>query len=389
MNHDDCASIFNAAGIYLLLDVNSPLPNQSLNRGEPWTSYNTDYLKRVFAVVEAFKSYPNTLGFFSGNEVINEESVEQVPDFIRAVTRDLKQYISKHVSRPIPVGYSAADVRSLLADTWAYLSCGIDDQSESKIDFFGLNSYSWCGDSSFTTSGYDVLVQGFSNTTIPVFFSEYGCNDPNPRIFTEVPVLYGPQMTTVMSGGLVYEYSQEVSNYGLVNLNDNKTVSLRGDYGSLQEQYNKIDIKQLMSGNATATSLTPPTCAKSLITSSGFPTGFDVPDQPDGAKDIIDSGLSDAPSGKTVDVTDTAVGETVYNPDGSELKGLQLKKFAEDQSNTPNSNDSGTSSGSGTASSTASGAQPSTSKQGAASKGYQPTGSIALMAAALGLLLKW
>lgn len=372
----------------MLLDVNSPLPNQSLNRGEPWTSYNTDYLKRVFAVVEAFKSYPNTLGFFSGNEVINEDSVPQVPDYIRAVTRDLKQYISKHANRPIPVGYSAADVRSLLADTWSYLSCGISDSSESKIDFFGLNSYSWCGDSSFTTSGYNDLVDQFSNTTIPVFFSEYGCNLVSPRKFTEVPVLYGPQMTTVMSGGLVYEYSQEVSNFGLVTLNDNKTVSLLEDYSSLQQQYDKLDIKQLVSGNATATSLTPPTCASSLISSSGFPTGFKVPDQPEGGSDLISSGISDAPSGKMVDVTDTKVQETVYSPDGSQISGLELKKLPEDQSNTPNSNDSGTSSPLSTASSTATGASPSSTHKGAAAMSCRIDASALLVAAALALVMK-
>lgn len=35
LNHDECASIFNIAGIYMMLDVNSPLPNESLNRDAP------------------------------------------------------------------------------------------------------------------------------------------------------------------------------------------------------------------------------------------------------------------------------------------------------------------------------------------------------------------
>lgn len=82
-NHDDCASIFNAAGIYMILDVNSPLENGSLNRVAPWESYNPIYMAQVFGVIEAFKNYPNTAGFFSGNEVINEDSVEQVPNYIR------------------------------------------------------------------------------------------------------------------------------------------------------------------------------------------------------------------------------------------------------------------------------------------------------------------
>ena len=71
-------------GIYMLLDVNSPLQGQSINRDEPWTTYDSSYLNRTFAVVEAFKSYPNTLLFFSGNEVINDDSsAKVVPPYMR------------------------------------------------------------------------------------------------------------------------------------------------------------------------------------------------------------------------------------------------------------------------------------------------------------------
>ena len=38
LNHDECASIFNIAGIYMMIDVNSPLPNESLNREKPYVS---------------------------------------------------------------------------------------------------------------------------------------------------------------------------------------------------------------------------------------------------------------------------------------------------------------------------------------------------------------
>lgn len=195
----------------MLLDVNSPLPNESLNPGDLITSYNSDYLKRTFAVVEAFHDFPNTLGFFGANEILNDiPTGSYVPPYIRAVTRDLKNYIAKHSPRTLPVGYSAADVREILADSWAYLGCALGgSNSNSKIDFFGLNSYSWCGgDATFQTAGYDMLISQFSNTTIPVFFSEYGCNRILPRVFDEVQALYGPQMSSVMSGGLVYEYGR-------------------------------------------------------------------------------------------------------------------------------------------------------------------------------------
>ena len=43
-------------------------------------------------------------------------------------------------------------------------------------------------------------------------------------------------MTGVYSGGLVYEYSQEESNYGLVNIK-NGAVSERPDFAALKEAY--------------------------------------------------------------------------------------------------------------------------------------------------------
>lgn len=366
----------------MILDVNSPLPNQSLNRGTPWESYTSTYLNRTFAVVEAFKNYPNTLGFFSGNEVINQQSVEQVPSYIRAVTRDIKDYIAKNADRTIPVGYSAADVRELLGDTWSYLGCNIANSTSSKIDFFGLNSYSWCGNSSFTTSSYDQLIAQFSSTTIPVFFSEYGCNSLSPRIFTEVPVIYGPQMTGVMSGGIVYEWDQAVNNYGLVNVNDNGTADLLQDYLNLQGQYDTLNVKALMSSNSTATMLQPPTCHQSLITTSGFDDGFHIPARPAEVDAMINNGIPNKPQGKLVALSSTTVSQAVYNVSGQQITGLKLNVLPEDESNTPGSNNSGTSS------STATSSSPSaTSSSAAVKKGNADAGNLVLAAVALSFLV--
>ena len=371
----------------MILDVNSPLPNQSLNRGAPWESYTSTYLNRTFAVVEAFKNFDNTLGFFSGNEVINQDSVVQVPSYLRAVTRDIKDYIAKNVNRTIPVGYSAADVRELLGDTWSYLGCNIANSTSSKIDFFGLNSYSWCGNSSFTLSTYNQLVAQFSNTTIPVFFSEYGCNTLSPRIFTEVPVLYGPQMTGVMSGGLVYEWDQAVNNYGLVNVNDNGTAEILQDYLNLQGQYDTLDIQALMSSNSTATSLQPPTCDQSLITTQDFDDGFDIPARPAGVDDMINNGISNKPIGNLVALSSTSVSQAVYNVSGAQISNLKLKVLPEDESNTPGSNDSGGSSSSSTATSSAPSA--TASKTGAAVRsGDFNLGQLILGSLTVGLLIR-
>ena len=122
-----------------------------------------------------------------------------------------------------PVRHS--DVRDVLVDTYNYLVCD-DNGDGSNADLFALNSYSWCGNSDFHTSTYDQLVSDFQSTPVPVFFSEYGCNKPAPRVFTEVPTIYGSQMTGVMSGGIVYEYAQESNNFGLVQINDDGTAQL-------------------------------------------------------------------------------------------------------------------------------------------------------------------
>lgn len=77
-NHDSCMSALSAAGIYLALDVNTP--KYSINRAEPGVSYNDLYLQSVFATIDAFAKYDNTLLFFSGNEVINADNNVSPPN---------------------------------------------------------------------------------------------------------------------------------------------------------------------------------------------------------------------------------------------------------------------------------------------------------------------
>lgn len=233
LDHDQCMTILAHAGIYVILDVNSPQPGESLNRYEPWTTYAPNYLQHVFEVVEQFSGYNNTLGYFVGNEVVNDERSAAVsPIYVRAVARDVKDYIYFNSPRYIPVGYSAADDLKYRIPLAHYLTCGND---ESAVDFYGVNSYQWCGHQTFKTSGYDVLVKDHDQFTVPLFLSEFGCNLVQPRLFEEVKPLYSPQMTHVFSGGLVYEFSQEQNNYGLVDIDSSGNVRAREDFGALQK----------------------------------------------------------------------------------------------------------------------------------------------------------
>ncbi|CAK7242964.1 MAG: 1,3-beta-glucanosyltransferase [Sporothrix thermara] len=217
-NHDDCMNALAAAGIYLILDVNNPL--YSINRENPAPSYNAVYLQSVFATIDEFVKYPNTMAFFSGNEVVNSTAASTLSaPYVKAVTRDMRQYISERGYRKVPVGYSAADVsqnRMQLAD---YMNCGTDDE---RSDFFAFNDYSWCN-TNFDVSGWDQKVKNFTGYGLPIFLSEYGCIT-NGRDFGEVGALMNSEMTSVYSGGLMYEYALEVNKFGIASI-DGSTVS--------------------------------------------------------------------------------------------------------------------------------------------------------------------
>ena len=162
-NHDEAMKMLDDAGIYLVLDVNNP--KYSINRATPGPSYNAAYIQSVLATVEMFAQYENTLAFFSGNEVINDDKTSNCAPYVKAVTRDLRQYIGSRGYRKIPVGYSAADVESNRFEMAQYMNCGTDDQ---RSDFYAFNDYSWCDPSSFTKSGWDQKVKQYGNYSIPL-----------------------------------------------------------------------------------------------------------------------------------------------------------------------------------------------------------------------------
>jgi len=285
-NHDDCMNALAAAGIYLALDVNSP--NYSINRASPQASYNKVYLQSVFATIEAFAKYDNTLLFFSANEVINDDSTTFTAPYVKAVTRDMKSYINARGLRNIPVGYSAADVESNRYEMAAYMNCGPDAV---RSDFFAFNDYSWCDPSSFTISGWDQKVQKFNNYSIPIFLSEYGCNT-NTRKFEEVASLYSNNMTSVYSGGLVYEYSQEESKYGLVTINGN-SVNTNDDYTALKTAYKGTSNPSGDGGYKS--SGTPSDCPSKSSTWNVTMSPSQLPALPEGASDLFKNGAGKGP----------------------------------------------------------------------------------------------
>ena len=61
-----------------------------------------------------------------------------------------------------------------------------------------------------------------------------------PRNFDEVPVLYTNDMIDVFSGGLVYEFTQEPNNYGLVKVLSNGDVKVLRDFIQLKNKFDTL-----------------------------------------------------------------------------------------------------------------------------------------------------
>jgi 1,3-beta-glucanosyltransferase GAS1 len=177
--------------------------------------WNNTQLKAFEAVMDSFQSYDNVAGFFIGNEILTTSDGSAAAPFAKAAANDLKSYRDSKGYRKIPVGYSAADIPSLRPNLQNYLACGSNPAS--AIDFFSLNAYEWCGDSSYEASGYSQLNANVSSYNIPIFFSETGCITVPPRTFTDQAAIFGPQMSPYWSGSIIYEWIEEANNYGLVS----------------------------------------------------------------------------------------------------------------------------------------------------------------------------
>lgn len=236
LDHTKCMTLLENAGIYVLQDLSNP-QNSIIRNSPEWT---TDLFAGYAAVIDEMAKFTNTLGFFAGNEVSNDNNNTDASAFVKAAVRDSKAYIKTKGYREIGVGYATNDDPNIRGDLADYFNCG---KREEAIDFWGYNIYSWCGDSSFQRSGYDQRTKEFETYSVPAFFAEYGCNDPQPRLFTEVAAIYGPQMTDVWSGGVVYMYFQEVNDYGLVEIKDDKVDKLP-DFKVLASQVAKVKPKQ-------------------------------------------------------------------------------------------------------------------------------------------------
>jgi hypothetical protein len=210
-NHDVCMTALANAGIYVFLDVDT-FSTYILGATPTWTE---SQFNSYSAVIDTFQKYDNVAGFYVGNEDMNSGPESIAAPYVKAAARDLKAYIAKKGYRKIPIGYSASDIPALRPNLQNYLACGSDPAN--ALDFFSLNAYEWCGDQTFQSSGYVNLQAMAQDYSIPIFFSEVGCNAVKPRTFGDQAAILGPDMADTWSGAMIYEWIQETNDYGLIS----------------------------------------------------------------------------------------------------------------------------------------------------------------------------
>ncbi|KAK5164940.1 uncharacterized protein LTR77_009605 [Saxophila tyrrhenica] len=354
-NHDEAMSMLDEAGIYLALDANTP--EFSLNRESLDTlhqSYNDVYLQSVFATIDAFAGYNNLLLFFSGNEVINARNNTQAAPYIKAVTRDMKRYISAQADRSIPVGYSSADVAENIESQALYFACGDDQWARS--DFFAFNDYSWCSPSSFTQSGWDQKVETYRDYSLPLFLSEFGCIE-NTRTWEEIESLYSQNMSVAYSGGLAYEYTLEANGYGLVEQSGNGIVP-NEDFRRLKAAYAATS-NPTGDGGASRQRSNVPACPPR--TSEWNVRTENLPEIPAKAENYISNGVSNGPG---------------LNAESSQWRGQpsetepDLSDGTQESEDVSNGDNSGSSDGSSGGSSGGSDSDSDNDENGAAALGF-------------------
>ncbi|EAS32458.3 1,3-beta-glucanosyltransferase [Coccidioides immitis RS] len=209
-DHAGCMKAFADAGIYLFVDLDD-FPTQIDQNHPAWEETQFDAFK---GTLDEFQQFENTAAVFVGNEVLNTKNGSHAAPYILAAARDIKAYRDPKRYRNIPVRYSAADIAALRPMLQNYL-VRRSNASETLV-FFALNAYEWCGDSTYTRSGYSNLLKQAEGFPVPILFSETGCNTVRPREFQDLTAIYGPKMAGTWSGAVVHEWIQEANDDGLI-----------------------------------------------------------------------------------------------------------------------------------------------------------------------------
>jgi hypothetical protein len=249
-DHSAALKLLEDFGIYVFVHVAENLRSpawegNNLKQGvdpgyDPAALYDLEWLKNTLHLIENLAGHPNVLAV-AVNANIQVYPDTKLAELIRAYIRDIKAFVQRRNSRPIPIGVTTSDLLFLRAHMLRYFSAG---EPSERADFFAHDCWSWAGKSSFQVSGWKNMVGHHEAISpIPMLFSAYGTNITKPRVWDEVLCLYSPDMTGVYSGGSAwtfFEYS--TSKYGLVEARESgERVTREQEFNALKNRMRKVN----------------------------------------------------------------------------------------------------------------------------------------------------
>ncbi len=246
--HDQVMNYLAANNIYV--EIGAVTGQTAVNASNP--QYTGSFLRRIKSVADAFAKYNNVLYFSISNEAITPglSPGYAIPSIIKAAARDLRAYMAQQGYRNVPIGCAERDEPQYTIPAAAAYVCGPVNE---RLDILGYNCYRWAGGGlQGQLNAYYQLYQQFmfngATPVIPIIMTEFGANSVNPRLFDDIPYLFGNQnvvsngnsvnMADIFSGGFVFRYQEDGQHFGLVDSNNNPTSF--GGFDNLQKAFQAI-----------------------------------------------------------------------------------------------------------------------------------------------------
>ena len=133
----------------------------------------------------------------------------------------------------------------------------------------------------------------------------------------------------------MYEYSQELNNYGLVFVGGEDKITLLEDYENLQRQYGKLDMKRLKKLDKMKLKVEPQECSSELIKSIHFLNTFELPSRPHEVQEMIDQGYGRDLVGLLVPIETATISESVCESNGTVIPDIKMSVLNGNVSNSP------------------------------------------------------
>jgi hypothetical protein len=113
----------------------------TINRLSPYKSYNSDTVAAFSRTIDVMAAYPNTLGLFVADMLVNNENTISVAPVIKTTIRDVKRYMALRSTttgqRVLPIGYNAATTGARDKMIMEYFCSG---ETAGSIDFWTVRA---------------------------------------------------------------------------------------------------------------------------------------------------------------------------------------------------------------------------------------------------------